>query len=122
MVQSELEEIRESLNLPAMELKVDSMINRTTALQNNPRFAAEKRSGSWLPSGDITDFTELVDIGEIFNPTTGRLTSNEEGEFLLHISAYKSGSYGKGGEIKVYKNQDVVQYIFEYDKGNRLMM
>merc|ERR1719245_45713 len=105
-----------------MELKIDSMINRTTALENNPRFVAEKRSGSYLPKGYITDFTELVDSGEIFNPTTGRLITNEEGDFLLHITAYKSGTYGKGGEIKVYKNQDVLQYIFETDEENRLMM
>merc|ERR1712203_402117 len=146
MVQSELEEFRESLNLPAMELKIDSMSTkhatlttslerklatqttslerkienfhdtcsaktrtlqsqtrtlqtqtrtlqtlangidlRTTAIENKPRFAAEKRSGGYLPRGDITDFTELVDYGDIFNPTTGRLTINEEGDFLLHI-------------------------------------
>merc|ERR1712203_12519 len=142
MVQSELEEFTESLNLPAMELKIDSMSTkhatlttslerklatettslerklatqttslkrkienfhdtcsaktrtlqtqtrtlqtqtrtlqtlangidlRTTAIENKPRFAAEKRSGGYLPRGDITDFTELVDYGDIFNPTT----------------------------------------------------
>merc|ERR1711997_1347551 len=87
-----------------------------------PRFAAEKRSGSYLPKGDITDFTELVDYGEIFNPTTGRLTSNEEGVFSLHVSAYKSGNQGKGGVIRVYKNQDLVQQIYENDEENGLMM
>merc|ERR1712079_510526 len=104
MVQSELEEFRESLNLPAMELKIDSMSNRTTALENNPRFAAGIRPSSGyvhLPKGYITDFTELVDYGEIFNPTTGRLTTNEAGVFSLHVSAHKSRTYGKGGVIQV---------------------
>merc|ERR1712203_1318682 len=60
MVQSELEEFRESLNIPAMELKIDSMQTqtrtlqtlangidlRTTAIENKPRFAAEIRPSS----------------------------------------------------------------------------
>ena len=75
-----------------------------------------------MPSGDITDFTELVDIGEIFNPTTGRLSTNEEGDFLLHVSAFKNGDYGKRGVIFVYKNQDLVQSIIEDDEENGLMM
>ena len=89
------------------------------------RFAAEIRpsSGSfYLPKGDITDFTELVDYGEIFNPTTGRLTTNEEGDFLLHVSAFKSKDYGKGGMIDVYKNQDLVHRILENDVENGLMI
>merc|ERR1712203_134744 len=140
MVQSELEEFRESLNLPAMELKIDSMQTqtrtlqtlangidlRTTAIENKPRFAAEIRpspsSGYSLPKGDITDFTELVDVGGIFNPTTGRLTTNGEGDFLLHVSAYKSGNYGNRGEIMVFKNEYVVQEIRENDEENSSMM
>jgi len=161
MVQSELEEFRESLNLPAMELKIDSMSTkhatqtttlqrkienfhntceaktrtlqnlvsgidtRTTAIEKKPRFAAEKRSGSYLSSGDITDFMELVNIGDIFNPTTGRLSINEdslEGKYLFYVSAYKSGFHGKKGLIKAYKNQDLVQQIYESDEGNGLMM
>ena len=75
-----------------------------------------------MPKGDITDFTELVDYGEIFNPTTGRLITNEEGVFSLHVSAYKGGNHGKRGEIRVYKNQDLVHQISEEDEENYLMM
>ena len=77
-----------------------------------------------MPRGDITDFTELVDVGEIFNPTTGRLSINEdslEGKYLVFVSAYKSGTYGKRGRIWVYKNREV-QFIYESDEGNYLMM
>ena len=38
------------------------------------------------------------------------------------VSAYKWGTYGKRGLITVYKNQDVVQRIYESDGGNFLMM
>jgi len=75
-----------------------------------------------MPSGDITNFTELVDIGNIFDPQTGRLTIKDEGKYTLHISAFKYGSYGKRGEIRIYKNQDVVQTIYETDEENYLMM
>jgi len=78
-----------------------------------------------LSVGDITNFTELVDVGDIFNPTTGRLSINEdslEGMYGFYVSAYKSGNYGKTGMIWVYKNQIRVQCIYENDKGNGLMM
>jgi len=149
MVQSELEEFRESLNLQAMELKIDSIDARTTAIEKKPRFTAEIRpsstlfcdddetgpqSISFLSVGDITNFTELVDVGDIFNPTTGRLTINEdslEGKYEFQVNAYKVGEFhspiygkivGKEGEIIVYKNQKCVQVIFEQDEGHFLMM
>merc|ERR1719278_1793270 len=62
---------------------------RTTAIEHKPRFAAEKRSGSYLPSGDITDFTELVDYGDIFNPTTERITTNDEGYYKIQVNTHK---------------------------------
>jgi len=103
----------------------DIQTNLTT-LENKPRFAAEIRpSGGFLPPGDITNFTELVDVGDIFNPTTGRLTINDEqqeGTYKVSVSAYKSGAYGKEGLIKVYKNQDCVNWIYESDEENYLMM
>ena len=93
------------------------------------RFAAEIRPsssvGDFLPYGEITDYTELVDVGDIFNPTTGTLSINDdqqEGSYVLHVSARKSGNYEKEGRIWVYKNQEVVQEIFESDEGNWLMM
>jgi len=140
MVQSELEEFRESLNLQAMELKIDSIDARTTAIEKKPRFTAEIRpsstlfcdddetgpqSISFLSVGDITNFTELVDVGDIFNPTTGRLSIKEdsqEGKYVFYVSAYKSGIYGNQGDIEVYKNQDLVQDIYESDEGNDLIM
>jgi len=76
-----------------------------------------------LPEGDITwRFTELVDIGEIFNPTTGRLSIKDDGVYEMHVSARKSRSYGKEGLIKVYKNQHLVQQIYDTDEKNKLMM
>ena len=78
-----------------------------------------------MPDGDITDFTELADVGAIFNPTTGRLTINDEqqeGNYVLHVSAYTIRAFGKEGWISVYKNQEEVQQIYESDKGNDLMM
>jgi len=88
------------------------------------RFIAEIRpSGNrYLPKGDITGFTELLDYGDIFNPTTGRLTTNEEGDFILHVSAMKPGGYGKRGEIHIYKNQYLVQKIIEGDEEYSLMI
>jgi len=151
MVQSELEEFRESLNLPAMELKIDSIDARTTAIEKKPRFTAEIRpsstlfcdddetgpqSISFLSVGDITNFTELVDVGDIFNPTTGRLSINEdslEGKYEFQVNAHKVGDIehyqhindkivGKEGGIIIYKNQKCVQVIYEQDEGHALMM
>ena len=67
----------------------------------------------------------MVDVGDIFNPTTGTLSINDdqqEGNYELHISARKSGNFGKMGLIKVYKNQEQVQTIFETDGDHCLMM
>jgi len=102
----------------------DIQTNLTT-LENKPRFAAEKRSGRFLSFGEITDFTELVDMGDIFNPTTGRLSINEdslEGKYVFYVSARKENHYENKMLIRVYKNQDLVQSIYESDEGNDLMM
>merc|ERR1719245_897713 len=168
MVKTELDQFRDSLNLPGIENQLEGLSTkiaaqktslegkiaaqatslegklatqttalrtlqtvvkeidtRTTSLENKPRFAAEKRLGSFLSRGDITDFTELVDVGDFFNPTTGRLSINEdslEGKYLFYVSAFKSGIRGKVGMIEVYKNQEVVHRIYESDGGNYLMM
>merc|ERR1712136_303476 len=101
----------------------DIQTNLTT-LENKPRFAAEKRSGGYLPFEDITDFTELVDVGDIFNPTTGRLKINEdslEGKYVFYVSARKGKNYEKKGMITVYRNQENVLEIYESDEGNELM-
>ena len=80
-----------------------------------------------MPEGDITDFTELVDVGSNFDPKTGRLTINNDeqnGYYVFHISAYKSYDNGKLGDIRAFRNHDVhpFQSIFEYDVENDLMM
>ena len=49
----------------------------------------------------------IVDIGNIFDPHTGRLTIKDEGMYTLIVSAYKSGKYGKRGWIYVLKNQEI---------------
>ena len=93
------------------------------------RFAAEIR-GSWyaveeLPYGDITGFTEFIDIGNNFDPHTGRLTIKDiqqSGLYTFHISAWKMYMHGKEGEIKVYKNEEDVQHIYENDAEHSLMM
>merc|ERR1712126_193125 len=46
----------------------------------------------------------------------------QEGTYKVSVSAYKSGVYGKEGLIKVYKNQDCVNWIYESDEENYLMM
>merc|ERR1712018_633156 len=96
----------------------DELKKRTTALENKPRFAAEIRPSSldYLPKGDITDFTELIDIGNIFDPQTGRLTIKDEGMYSLIVSGFKNRNHGNIGLIYVYKNHDLVQRIYEGDK------
>jgi len=77
-----------------------------------------------LSVGDITNFTELVDVGDIFNPTTGRLKINEdslEGKYVFYVSARKGKNYEKKGMITVYRNQEDVLEIYESDEGNDLM-
>merc|ERR1712136_468440 len=102
----------------------DIQTNLTT-LENKPRFVAEIRPwGHYLPTGDITDFTESVDVGDIFNPTTGRLKINEdslEGKYVFYVSARKGKNYEKKGMITVYRNQENVLEIYESDEGNELM-
>jgi len=102
----------------------DIQTNLTT-LENKPRFAAEKRSGRFLSFGEITDFTELVDMGDIFNPTTGRLSINEdslEGKYVFYVSARKENHYENKMLIRVYKKQELVLEIYESDEGNDYMI
>merc|ERR1719422_1513676 len=156
MIKTELDQFKDSLNLPDIEKRLegitslerelttkiensqntcdvktrtlhtlvneidevnDELKKRTTALENKPRFAAEIRPSSYdyLPKGDIAGFTQLVDVGNIFDPQTGRLTIKDEGMYSLMISGLKSGTYGKKGIIYVYKNQDLIRKNFEDD-------
>ena len=78
-----------------------------------------------MPYGDITGFTEFIDIGNNFDPHTGRFTIKDiqqSGLYTFHISAWKMDIHGKEGEIKVYKNEEDVQHIYENDAEHSLMM
>jgi len=132
MKKTELDQIRDSLNIPDIEKRLEEMneiATRTTALENKPRFAAEIRSDQYLPKGDITGFTELVDVGNNFDPQTGRLTIKDEmdaGMYTLIVNAFKGRDSGDSGEnrggIRVYKNHEKVQDIYESDAVNHFMM
>ena len=78
-----------------------------------------------MPEGDITEFNELVDVGDNFDPKTGRFTIKDEqqnGNYIFQISGFKSGRRGKEGVIEVLKNNDSIQHIFEEDEQNSLML
>merc|ERR1719336_1478564 len=109
MIKTELDQFKDSLNLPDIEKRLEDkceaktkiLDTRTTALENKPRFAAEKRSDQHLPKGYITGFTELVDVGNNFDPQTGRLTIKDEmdaGMYTFIVNAFKeSGDSGENG-------------------------
>ena len=78
-----------------------------------------------MPKGWITDFTELIDVNNNFNPVTGAFILNEddeEGVYIFAASAYKSRVNGNKGLIAFYKNNKYVRQIFEADVDNALTM
>ena len=91
------------------------------------RFAAEIRPSSFnfLPRGDITNFAELIDVGNNFDPMTGVFTikeDKEEGVYKFQISAFKNGRDKSEGWINAFKNLDFVLSIYDWDNNNSLMM
>ena len=75
--------------------------------------------------GDITNFTELIDVNNNFDPVTGKFTikyDDEEGVYVFHVSGHKSKGWEKKGMIKAFKNQQKVQEINEEDRDNTLGM
>ena len=75
--------------------------------------------------GDITDFTELTDVNNNFNPRTGVFTINknsEKGYYKFYVTGRKSGQNKKEGKIYVYKNKDKVQEIYDSDPDNWSML
>ena len=92
------------------------------------RFVAVKRSApnNYLPNGDITDYDELIDVGDHFNPSTGVFTvgnkEEDEGTYVFLFSGPKSGSNGKKGRISVFKNGNEVQSNYESDASQFLLM
>jgi len=113
-------------NIGSIEEDICDIQTNLNTLENKPRFAAEIRGYGYLPIGNITvSWTELIDIGNIFDQKTGRLTikdADQEGKYTLHVSAHKMETYGKMGDILVYKNGIWVQRINEYDAENGLQM
>ena len=79
-----------------------------------------------MPEGDIKGYNELIDVGNNFNPSTGVFTvgnkEEDEGTYVFHFSGLKSGTYGKDGYIKVYKNGIFVQQNYEEDTSHDLQM
>jgi len=98
------------------------------SINAKPSFAAEIRPSSgydYLPWGDITGYTELVDVGNNFDPKTGRLTIKDEqqnGAYIFRVSGFKNGSRGQEAVIEVLKNNDFIQQIFEEDEKHSLMV
>ena len=73
----------------------------------------------------ISDYTELVDVGNNFDPKTGVFTINDEdqeGSYVFHINGYRDNKNGKHGSVMVYKNSISIQNISEEDGKNWLMM
>ena len=67
----------------------------------------------------ITDYTELVDVGNNFDPKTGVFKINDkdqEGYYVFHINGYRDNKKGKNGSIMVYKNSNWIQGISEGDQ------
>ena len=60
----------------------------------------------YLSPGYITNYDELIDVGNNFNPSTGVFTvgnkEEDEGTYVFLFSGRKWS--GKDGHIKVYKN------------------
>ena len=79
-----------------------------------------------MPAGDIKDYDELIDVGNNFNPSTGVFTvgdkEEDDGTYVFLFSVRKSGSYGKEGRIRVYKNGNLVQENYETDTSHFLQM
>jgi len=126
-LKEEIKECKESQSqqLDAMARTLATLSSRTALIENKPRFAAEKRSGYYLPTGDITGYDELIDVGNNFNPSTGVFTvgnkEEDEGTYVFLFSGRKDAS-GKEGYIKVYKNGIQVQYNYESDASHVLQM
>ena len=95
------------------------------------RFTAEIRepSNSYLPFGDIRNYTELIDVGNHFNPSTGvfNVGNNEEdqGTYVFFFSAYKWNAK-TDAQIYIYKNGQEIQRIWEQlsksDESNSLQI
>ena len=75
------------------------------------RFAAEIRSrpGNYLSSGYITNYIELIDVANNFNPNTGVFTVGygQDGTYVFYYSGPKGNK--KTATLNVYKNKNSIQ-------------
>merc|ERR1719270_740502 len=80
-------------------------------INEKPRFAVVIDSVSYLPSGDIKYYDELIDVGNNFNPSTGVFTvgEEEEGTYVFLYSGRVEDDLEGGGEIDVLKNDWMAQ-------------
>ena len=75
-----------------------------------------------MPVGYITGYSELIDVGNNFDPQSGIFTLNmeeEEGIFVFQYQGYKSRTMK--GWIQVYKNGEAVQQTLEKDDDNSML-
>ena len=87
------------------------------------RFAAEIRPSydgdrHFLPRGDITNFTELIDVNNNFDPVTGIFSVKEDGEegvYTFDVTCRKYGNNETKAWIEIFKNQDVQNIFAEED-------
>ena len=74
-----------------------------------------------MPQGCITNFHEVIDVNNNFDPVTGVFTlkeDDEEGVYIFEVGAHKMGEYGMKGTIYVYKNDLVYHIIHQGDADN----
>jgi len=122
--------IQSSINAETSERKKqdNNLQSLVDTINAQPRFAAEIRSSPFwhfLPVGDITNFTEIIDVGNNFDPMTGVFAINEdkeEGVYKFQISVFKDGRGKSEGLIIVLKNQDWAYSIYDWDNTNSYMM
>ena len=77
-----------------------------------------------MAAGDITDYDELIDVANNFNPSTGVFTvgnqEEDKGTYVFLFSGHKSRYYGKKGSIQFHKNGVCVQATSETDDSHDL--
>jgi len=89
-------------------------MEKINTINSNPRFAAELRptTGYFLSVGDITDYNELIDVNNNFDPVTGKFSvyqDGEEGTYMFLLSGFKSYAHKQRGVVYLYKNGEIVK-------------
>ena len=76
-----------------------------------------------LPEGDVTDWTELIDVVNNFDPVAGIFTVDKDedaGIYMFLVSGYKDGDDKVWAEI--YKNDEYGLVIREESSGPETML